>query len=518
MSSEQTIQIVMACDNGYVPFTSTALYSLLENSLEDWQYSITILHNDISAKNQEILKSLFINSDNINLDFYYLEVDNSMFHLESHQNVSTYYRLFIPKIFKNHKRVVYLDCDIVINSKDFIKLAQIDFENKLALAAREIKTLEHLDSSHFRYNANYYKDYLGIKDLNNYFNAGIMVFNVEKMNEINIFEHFSEAVKNIKKPLFVDQDILNSVLSKLNGVKIIHGSYNFNYFKPMDIAKYKNRTLIEEIKQMDNCKNPNIVHFITPKKPWLEKIDSDNFFWKYALKNPIYEKLFDSNLLKFSGEIAHEKTYFRSLVNNFLAKSIIKLNAPTKAKVSLLLEEVTKEKYFSKQNLEWIKSENLFVFGKFVYTIITLLRYSEDIYKQYINKITNLFGKKTFQSLYEYFDSEKDIFLIVTEYAKKMNLKEIVIYGGGEIFEKLKPEFDKNNIKILFGIDQKAKEKEFISKGVTFKNIEILKKIDKKIFVFILSVKYTDEIKSAIKKLENSNLKKIDILDCVERY
>lgn len=59
-----------------------------------------------------------------------------------------------------------------------------------------------------------------------YFNAGVILYNLKKINELNLSRSFFEAVNEIEKPLLQDQDILNSVFSRNGGVKLISNKYN----------------------------------------------------------------------------------------------------------------------------------------------------------------------------------------------------------------------------------------------------------------------------------------------------
>ncbi|EQC90237.1 hypothetical protein LLT7_07435 [Lactococcus cremoris subsp. cremoris TIFN7] len=66
--SINNIPVVMACNNGYMKYTSVLLQSILENANSKNNYDISILHNDISVETQNRTLKHF-NKDNFSVRF-----------------------------------------------------------------------------------------------------------------------------------------------------------------------------------------------------------------------------------------------------------------------------------------------------------------------------------------------------------------------------------------------------------------------------------------------------------------
>jgi len=138
----------------------------------------------------------------------------------------------------------------------------------------------------------YFHDYLKMQDPTLYFNAGVMLYNLKKMHEIEITEKFFNAIEEIKKPLLQDQDILNSVLSRNGGVKMVSSKYNMT--KAYTITS--KRIFLENLKEFFGLSKKDnwfyIYHYVGKDKPWMEKRIDGLLFEKYAKKSPFYSLIF----------------------------------------------------------------------------------------------------------------------------------------------------------------------------------------------------------------------------------
>ena len=125
-----------------------------------------------------------------------------------------------------------------------------------------------------------------------YFNAGVMLYNVKKMNEIDITTKLFEALENIKEPFLQDQDILNSVLSNNGGVKLISSKYNMT----RTFVITDKRLFLERLKEIFRISKKNnwffIYHYVGKDKPWMTKRSDGLLFVKYAKMSPFYKQIF----------------------------------------------------------------------------------------------------------------------------------------------------------------------------------------------------------------------------------
>ena len=126
------IPVFFAVDDSYCPFLAVALQSLTDNASEENMYAIRVLYTDISMDNQRQL--LQYEKSNVRITF-----DNLSSHIEKiedklftrdYYSKTTYFRLFIPDLYPQYDKALYLDSDIVILD-DIAELYGINLGNAL---------------------------------------------------------------------------------------------------------------------------------------------------------------------------------------------------------------------------------------------------------------------------------------------------------------------------------------------------------------------------------------------------
>ena len=117
--NKQLIPVFFSCDDAYAPYLAVAIKSLIENGNTDEHiYEINVLNTDISDDNKK--KILALAEDGYNIVFRNVskQIEKIEKELESrlrdYYSLSIYYRIFIPNLFKDYDKVLYLDADIVI--------------------------------------------------------------------------------------------------------------------------------------------------------------------------------------------------------------------------------------------------------------------------------------------------------------------------------------------------------------------------------------------------------------------
>lgn len=265
---KQHIPICFATDDNYVPFLTVALASLLDNSSKENFYKIYVLTSHLSEDNkQSILKQV---TENSSIEFVQLskELDKvqNMFHLRDYYSKETYYRIFIPNLFPQYQKVLYLDCDITVVG-DVSELYNTSIHGYYVAAAQEevMQTYEVF--------GNYVEQADGI-NRKEYFNAGILLINCRRWRNKLIAERFVDLLNRYKFRVVQDEDYLN-VLCKGNVKKISLG---------WNKTSYKNETFDD--------KDLKIIHWKINWRPWKYKdILYEEYFWKYAKMTDFYDKL-----------------------------------------------------------------------------------------------------------------------------------------------------------------------------------------------------------------------------------
>ena len=125
--------------------------------------------------------------------------------INSRFSIGTFYRLFMKKIFGGGK-MIYLDADIIVNL-DISELWQQDLQDYSVAAVPEIEaTLNHMIKDKFVLHA-------GIVKTDNYFCAGVMIFDLDKFDE-KFFRAGVQFLIDNPKCESNDQDILNAFFSE----------------------------------------------------------------------------------------------------------------------------------------------------------------------------------------------------------------------------------------------------------------------------------------------------------------
>lgn len=263
------IPIFFAVDDGYCPFLAVALQSLTDNTSEENTYCIRVLYTDISPENQrEILQyeksNVRITFDNLSS---YIEKIADKLYTRDYYSRTTYFRLFIPNLYPQYDKALYLDSDIVILD-DIAKLYHMALGNALVGAAPD-DVIQHNEA--FR---EYAEKVVGVADYRGYFNAGILLMNLRELRRFRFEEKFLYSLEKIRFTVAQDQDYLNRLCR--GRVKMFGKVWNR---MPIPDSGIRN----EDVK---------LVHYNLAFKPWhFENILYQDFFWRYARRTKYFDKI-----------------------------------------------------------------------------------------------------------------------------------------------------------------------------------------------------------------------------------
>lgn len=265
--SKELIPIFFAVDDNYSNYLCVTLRSLIENSSDEYEYDVNVLIEELSEEN--VNKILAMQTENVRIKFVSvtekLRAICRKLHMRDYYTKATYYRFFIPELFPEHDKGLYLDCDIVL-TVDAAELYHTELhDNYIAAIPEEFIT----DVEVF---ALYSEKVLGVPR-QEYINAGILVMNLELMRVINIKEQFAALLEKVTYRVAQDQDYLNVICK--NKTVILDKTWNRT---PMPYA--------------DRSVTPKIAHYKINFKPWkFDDIPYGDLFWKYAENTPCYEEL-----------------------------------------------------------------------------------------------------------------------------------------------------------------------------------------------------------------------------------
>jgi lipopolysaccharide biosynthesis glycosyltransferase len=290
-SSNNPLILVCAADDNYAMQIAITIRSVLENLGSDRKVVQYIIDGGIKEHNKrKILQAIDPERCHVNWlsnpDALIAKVEGlNNLHLgdssaAAHLTIATYYRILIPELLPHqYQKVIYLDCDLVING-DLGKLWDIEMGDNYLLAVQD-QAAPYVSSAAglMNYQA------LGIAADAKYFNAGVLVINLEKWRSERIDSQLLEYLKNYQDFIrWHDQDALNGVLAgkwgeldpRWNQMPQIY-SYSSWQDSPFSETTYNNIV-----------RDPYIIHFSSSSKPWnsREKHPYMHLFFKYLDLTP----------------------------------------------------------------------------------------------------------------------------------------------------------------------------------------------------------------------------------------
>lgn len=255
--------VVFACDDNYAKYLAVTMASLIANFDKEKDLEIIVFDAGISNQSKEKLSRL----KNDKTSIHFKEIDPQIFSdyplTIKHISVATYFRLKLPSLLLNYRKVVYLDVDILVN-KDVSPMWDIDLHTKAIAAVQE---------PYGKVVGKEYHEKIGIQDSNHkYFNAGILIMDLEKLRTSNFEGRVVSYLEKYKDNIeYQDQDILNAVLQ--GNVKYIHPKYNYipsyrNLLSPkrkdiLDSLPYTKQEIVSLKSEA------TIYHYCGKKKPWM---------------------------------------------------------------------------------------------------------------------------------------------------------------------------------------------------------------------------------------------------------
>lgn len=265
----QVIPIFFAIDDVYTSFLAVALSSLLDNASKDYNYCIKILHTNVTEEHKNQIKKY--ESENVNIEFvdlnYYIEKVQTKLYTRDYYTNTTYFRLFLPELYPQYDKVLYLDSDIIVLG-DISELYNTDMGTNLVAAAPDDIIQRN----------KVFQDYaelvVGVEDYRHYFNAGVLLMNLDELRKFKFQEKFLYLLEKFKYSVAQDQDYLNRLCK--GRVTLVSNSW--------DVMPYVNN----EIEPQDI----KLIHYNFAYKPWhFEDIAFNEYFWEYAQKTEFYNEI-----------------------------------------------------------------------------------------------------------------------------------------------------------------------------------------------------------------------------------
>ena len=269
------MHIVFCLDNYYIPYCATTIASIIDNNQAE-RITFHLFVDEITDANRVMMQEWFVKQDGKDILFYDLSEDDFKdFPVgNAYINLTTYFRLVIQDKLPDIDKVIYLDCDTIVNGS-LKELWNTEMGDYAVAGVRD-----RVNDSIRLYNRLRYPIHDG------YINAGVLLINLKKWREIHVFDRAKEIAKAMPKALKNhDQDIINILFH--DNKQILPFRYNLlEYYLYVEEWLYLDRKYYPEI--IDACQNPAIIHFCMPQKPWhYECINPfKDLYYKYRKMTP----------------------------------------------------------------------------------------------------------------------------------------------------------------------------------------------------------------------------------------
>ncbi|MGL5982142.1 MAG: glycosyltransferase family 8 protein [Cetobacterium sp.] len=280
--------------NNYARHLGATLVSVLKNSKESWK--IHIIYENLSEDSMKKISEIVeLYGSKLN----YIKIDKNIlkkFNIGegTHLTSIVFARLFIPELIKSEKKAIYLDCDlIVLNPLE--ELYNIDLKSKSVGVVLDGKKDQKSSIERLNLNKN-----------RGYFNAGVMLMNIEKLRKNSKF------LKTIDYCINPDREL------KLNEQDALNIIFEADYFE-VDIKW--NYTHCNSEENNLSLNEIGIIHFTGDSKPWDCRNYSPykNIYWQYLNETP------------WKGFLEENKSF-----KNIIKREIIKLKLKTRKKRYIL--------------------------------------------------------------------------------------------------------------------------------------------------------------------------------------
>lgn len=280
------IPIVFAFDNNLIMPACVCISSLLSNAKSDTFYDIFIIHSHSVELNHEEIDKLPIVYANCRIQ--YRTIDNMFDSAFEIRGISTpaYYRLMIPELIPEYKKVLYSDVDVIFR-EDLSDFYDIDMGD-CYFGAVDVGVALRPEI------CEYVEQVLKLDSKNGFFYSGNLIINSEQIIKDGLLPRFRALSQNQYK--FQDMDIINIAC---NGrIKPLSPSFCLtNYLYYLIINRSDEYSQYVSLEEQKHALDKGIVHY-NGDKPWNKLCLNQDIWWHYYRRSPQYDESYCAEYYK----------------------------------------------------------------------------------------------------------------------------------------------------------------------------------------------------------------------------
>lgn len=267
-----TIPIFYSISDDFTKYAAVSLNSLIKHANPQTDYTVYFLNQDLSDEHKNDLSDL--GSQNVHVEFFHID-DKLVKPIQNRKEnflradfftMSIFYRLFIPELFPQYDKAIYIDSDTIIND-DIAKLYNTELGNNLFGACTD-SSIQQVDKM-----IKYIKNVLAL-DPKKYINSGMLVMNAKAFRDEHFIDKFMDLLEKYHFDCIApDQDYLN----ELGEGRILHLNSRW------DAMPNENTEPLAD---------PGIIHYNLFFKPWhFKNVQYEDYFWRSAKETKFYDEL-----------------------------------------------------------------------------------------------------------------------------------------------------------------------------------------------------------------------------------
>lgn len=244
----KNIHVAFCFDVNYMKYMLVAARSIISNNFESC-ITFHLVYSDLSESNKEFIrktleedcKVFFYDGKGLNID---IKSSNNRYGL------AALYRLFLAQLLPNNiKKVIYLDCDLIVNS-DLHELWEYNLEASYLAAVVNLCGKACVE--------------VNLKP-SEYFNSGVLLINLDLWRKTEFSQEILKfMIAHENKLKYLDQSAMNKILEK----KWIKLPLMWNVQSDTYAYLHKPNSFYSTEEVIFALQNTKIIHFTGPRKPW----------------------------------------------------------------------------------------------------------------------------------------------------------------------------------------------------------------------------------------------------------
>ena len=257
------LTVVFITDESYFDITLVALWTLFEH--QNSPYNVKLVAYRCTEAQEQLVKTIFPN-----ISVVQVKECAFPFRRDSHVSEACMLKLVLPRLFPNEKKVLFIDCDTLIEAD----LHELDNALDTSAPLAGVRDAAVMLSNHFRKNIfpkTHSKDYI---------NSGVMLINLEYWRNNDCTQKMFEMSQGKMDWAYPEQDILNIFFAG----KLQFLPYRYNIMKRISsealITDYQLARIHQRSIADIQAQKPAIFHISGPNKPWNSKCAFKYPLWR----------------------------------------------------------------------------------------------------------------------------------------------------------------------------------------------------------------------------------------------